>query len=710
MPDDTDSEAMHVTSSVLQEVAGTSGREWDVILIEAGTSKNGNHYPAETLQAAAGLFERAPAFADHATEHDRATRPERSVRDKIGTFSRVTYGQHEVDGRMVEGLRARFKAIAPWVREVLKEAVASGEPDFVGFSIDAEGRVARREQNGRAVAWVEAISRVNSVDLVTDPAAGGRIVRLVASAGTPVVESEQTMTPEEIAKLIADGIAAGFAARDAEAATPVAAPEPEAVAEAPTAAEVAAVTEARRLLEEAWRLSAIMRTDQALAATKLSEAGRAIVRKDIGWLASKGAVTDAAITEAVTKQADYEASLTEVRPPGVPGAGDAIRITDTEHEKIEKALQGWFTGQAVDGVRPLHDLREGYARWTGQGYFDINYDQYMRGYASGYTSKNHAALRESLTRASWGELLADNLYVMMIRSLAANPDYTNWRKFVSDYESVPDFQTRHWARVGGFGDLSSVAESATYTNFTSPTDEEVTYSIGKYGNLEDFTFEMSLEGRANRVRAVPTEMARSAARTLYKFVMNLLTTDNPTMGYDSTALYHSNHGNTGTTALTVSGLNATQVAMRDQTAYNMSLEILGARNRIKHLIVPNELEARANRIVNPSDSYTYGLNTTGNTDADTSIDPAHFKGKGIEVTVYDVLTDATDWWAVADPAQVPVLVMGFLNGQQEPELFMQDGATEGSVFTADKITAKIRYIWGGTIQDHRGVYRQVVAG
>lgn len=707
MPDDTDSEAMHVTSSVLQEVAGTSGREWDVILIETGTSKNGNHYPAETLQAAAGLFERAPAFADHATEHDRATRPERSVRDKIGTFSRVTYGQHEVDGRMVEGLRARFKAIAPWVREVLKEAVASGEPDFVGFSIDAEGRVARREQNGRAVAWVEAISRVNSVDLVTDPAAGGRIVRLVAST-QPVVESEQTMTPEEIAKLIQDGIAAALAAQApaavaeapavADVTEPAAAPVTEATQ--PTSADLAAM---RVMLVEAKAIS-------AMTATKLSETGRQFVLDGLKAAAQRGEVADSAIREAITKQQTYEASLIESRPVSLPGAADAIRITDTEHEKIEKALQGWFTGQAVDGVRPLHDLREGYARWTGQGYFDINYDQYMRGYASGYTSKNHAALRESLTRASWGELLADNLYVMMIRSLAANPDYTNWRKFVSDYESVPDFQTRHWARVGGFGDLSSVAESATYTNFTSPTDEEVTYSIGKYGNLEDFTFEMSLEGRANRVRAVPTEMARSAARTLYKFVMNLLTTDNPTMGYDSTALYHSNHGNTGTTALTVSGLNATQVAMRDQTAYNMSLEILGARNRIKHLIVPNELEARANRIVNPSDSYTYGLNTTGNTDADTSIDPAHFKGKGIEVTVYDVLTDATDWWAVADPAQVPVLVMGFLNGQQEPELFMQDGATEGSVFTADKITAKIRYIWGGTIQDHRGVYRQVVAG
>jgi hypothetical protein len=378
----------------------------------------------------------------------------------------------------------------------------------------------------------------------------------------------------------------------------------------------------------------------------------------------------------------------------------------TEHDKIDKALAGWFRGEAVDGVRPLRDLREGYALWTGQNYLDVDVYDFAASFGSGYTSRKREALRESLTRSSWGEVFADNLYVNMIRDYRESEAYGNWRRFVSDLDNAPDFQTRHWARVGGYADLSTVAEQGTYTQFTSPTDEEVTFAISKRGNLDDVTFEALIDGRSNRMRKVPEAMARSARRTLYKFVMNLMTTDNPTLDYDSTALYDAGHANTGTTALSVAGLNTTQVAMRDQTAYNQSLEILGARNAIKYLIVPNELEARANRIVNPSDGYTFALSSTP--DGDTSIDPAHFKGKGIEVVVHDQLTDATDWFAVADPASVPTIVMGFLNGNQEPELFVQDGPTEGSVFTADKVTFKIRHIYGGDVLEHRSFYRQVV--
>ena len=42
------------------------------------------------------------------------------------------------------------------------------------------------------------------------------------------------------------------------------------------------------------------------------------------------------------------------------------------------------------------------------------------------------------------------------------------RELVSDIVSVPDFRTYHYARVGGYGDFSSVAEGATYPTLTRP--------------------------------------------------------------------------------------------------------------------------------------------------------------------------------------------------------------------------------------------------
>jgi len=41
---------------------------------------------------------------------------------------------------------------------------------------------------------------------------------------------------------------------------------------------------------------------------------------------------------------------------------------------------------------------------------------------------------------------------------------------------------------------------------------------------------------------------------------------------------------------------------------------------------------------------------------------------------------------------------------------VQDNPTVGSLFASDKITYKIRHIYGGAVTDFRGLYKAVVAG
>ena len=112
----------------------------------------------------------------------------------------------------------------------------------------------------------------------------------------------------------------------------------------------------------------------------------------------------------------------------------------------------------------------------------------------------------------------------------------------------------------------------------------------------------------------------------------------------------------------------------------------------------------AQRIANPSDAYLHQATA----DTDASDDPASYRGK-LKVIVVDDWTDATDWFLVADPSRIETIEISFFNGRQAPELFVQDQATVGSVFTADKISYKIRHIYGGDVIDFRGFYRQVVA-
>ena len=703
---------------ILEAVAGSSGREWDVLLIESGLSKNGKYYPPETLQAAAHLFEGAYAFADHPTDAERAARPERSVKDKVGRFVEVAYGTVNVGGKLLEGLKARFKVIAPWLREGLMEAHSAGESDFYGLSINAEGKVGKKQHGGRLVQWVESITAVSSVDVVTDPSAGGRVTRLVASMGAGANEAAgeegEHMDPTELAAIIKAQVTEAVGAAMPTLMTAL--KEANAPAAATTEAAAGLVEEVKALKEASRKADGRARITEALVAAPISDVSKTRIRTSYTELLDRRDFTPEELTAAITEAQTYEAALQQAlsNPRGVGAVRSGVTVGQGMHEKYNLGLQGFFRGENVDGVPQFRSLKEAYARWTGQDFLDVDPLEMISAFGAKYDSSlSHKRLQESLTTASWGEIFADNLYVMMLRNYAASPYYNTWRQFVSEVEDVPDFQTRHWARTGGYADLSTVAEQATYPMLTSFADEEVTYAIAKRGGLDDATMEMlTYERGAQKVREIPRAMARAAARTLYKFVLNLLTTDNPSMAYDSTTLYHSDHGNTGTTALSLNGVDVTQRAMRDQTAYGESAEILGPRNKIKFLIVPNELEMRAQRIVNPSDSYLINMPDSATAavgDSGAGIDPQAFKGKGIGVHVCDQLTDATDWWAVADPAEVNTLIMGFWRGQQEPELFVQDNPSVGSTFTADKVSYKIRHVYSGVVADHRSVYRQVVS-
>lgn len=714
-----------VASQIIEAVAGAQGREWDVILIEKGLSLNGNYYPDSTLKTSIPLFEGAYAYADHATVADRISRPERSVKDKVGRFKSIEYGSFLVGGHTVEGLKARFKVIAPWLREVLKEAVEAGEPDFLGFSIDAEGHVGKRPFDGKSVNWVEQITTVHSVDVVTSPAAGGRILRLVASTGA-ATDIEVLSEPElntEVSNSEPDSVVentesatentkqnGGFDMDPEELKRLVDASIQEALISAKPVDETAEIKEQLKLLQETARLrDCEVSIEKALReATGLSDMGKDKIRTQFADLSKRRSWEDTELAAVIKEAIDYEAALVQkFHNPVSPVA--TYKVGNASKDQMYKALEGLFEAQDIDGVTRFKSLKEGYCRWTGSDPFEVGPFEMARAYSTKYDSAyDSKRVQESLQTSDWASVFANVMYNKMMKAYSYDP-YNVWKKFVSQIEDVPDFKTRQWTRIGGYGDLSTVAEQATYPQLTSPGDENVTYSITKYGGLDDVTWEAIINDQVARIRQIPIAMGRAAARTLNKFVMNLVTVANPTMDYDGTALYIAGHGNTGTNVLSLGGVNSSIIAMRDQTAFGETNEILGERNLPRFAVVPNELEARAKRVFSPTKYNAMVLDTNAAAaDDGTGVDPEAFADKGIEIVVYDTLSDANDWYFVGDPSKVETLVMGFLNGKQEPDLFVQDQPTVGSVFTADKISYKIRHVFGGEVLDHRSFYRNVI--
>lgn len=115
-------------------------------------SGNGRKYPVATLKNALPLYEGVGVFIDHDTSGQT-----RSYASRIGTLKNI---------KLAEGVRGdlhvnKGHAIAG---QLLWDA--ENNPTAVGFSHCADGRT--RRQNGTVI--VEEITKVVSVDLVTDPA------------------------------------------------------------------------------------------------------------------------------------------------------------------------------------------------------------------------------------------------------------------------------------------------------------------------------------------------------------------------------------------------------------------------------------------------------------------------------------------------------------------------------------------------------------
>ncbi len=242
--------------------------------------------------------------------------------------------------------------------------------------------------------------------------------------------------------------------------------------------------------------------------------------------------------------------------------------------------------------------------------------------------------------------------------------------------------------MGGYGNLPAVAENGSYDALTSPGDDKATYAVSKRGGTETISLETIANDDVGVLRRIPTSLARAAGRTLYEFVFDFLK-DNAAI-YDAVALFHGAHANLGTAALAAATYAASRLRMKRQVELT-SNKRLGITAR--HLIVPGDLEEAA---------FDMFVRNTNN-------DETFVQSRKPTVHVVDYWTDANNWYVTADRADVPMIELGFYGGSEEPEIFVQDNPTQGSLFSNDQIKYKIRHVYGGAVTDFRGLDGNVVA-
>ena len=140
-----------------------------VTIIKPGFNEgNGRYYPVEVLKRDYKVFEGAKMYADHPTEAEEKARPERSIRDWVGTLNNVEVKE---DGTII----GKATIVEPWLQAKLARLRDSEMLSEMGISINAIGSASDAEIEGIKTKLVEKLIKARSVDFVTEPGAGGSV-------------------------------------------------------------------------------------------------------------------------------------------------------------------------------------------------------------------------------------------------------------------------------------------------------------------------------------------------------------------------------------------------------------------------------------------------------------------------------------------------------------------------------------------------------
>lgn len=670
--------------------AADGGRIFRVTIIQPGVSKNGVSYPSHVLEAAAPLYEGAKAFDHHRT---LAELESSTITGLVGSYRNVSSdaGGVHADLHLLPSATHCAEAL-----DASLAAQAQGLPPVVGLSHDVQAVLTTVESGGRRIREATSIKQVLSADIVADPSAGGHAVRAVAGGTGAPDSEEETMTLAELLASASDEDKAALRTLLADEPTATTdktddetdsaedgAEQPEAIA-ASTFAKGSALGD--------------LLIDRVIEAQGLGVAGAREAIADM--LPDRFSEADLAKTVSVAKRVAEGVERRGLKP-SVPHITIGNEELDKRLTRLDRTLEGkWDEGYTSWRQIARDFLADSEMDLFSGSFAPVLLQEAYRGapsqngagrIARARESKNAQRLTEAIAVASFGEILGDSITRRMVAEYADSP-FANWRPFVNIGAPLNDFRTRRITRLGGYANLPTVAEAAAYTALTSPTDEEVTYALAKRGGTEVLSMEAIANDDLGALRMIPKRLADSAAQTLHDFVWTFLTGNGNV--YDGVALFAVGHANTAAaSALSAATLAVARKAMRQQARYGAASQKLNIVP--KFLLVPADLEDTAFRLCTSAVAVTAsGFNAT---------EPNIHQGM---IPIVDPwLSDVNDWFIVADPATCPTMEIAFFNGREEPELFVQDMANVGSMFTNDQLTYKIRHAYSGAIIDWRSWYR-----
>jgi len=466
-----------------------------------------------------------------------------------------------------------------------------------------------------------------------------------------------------------------------------------ALAEGSSAAAVTAES-AAQILADAQRVQSRNRIETKLTESKLPEPAKKLARVHLeAALTSEANVPDAAIDAEIAGVREAFAAFENVgRITGPARVG--LETVDKLALAMEAAIG--VKESMNKGVPAFKSMRAAYTAITG------DYDLTKLTGGGGFTGTRMLASEAVLT-ADFPNILLNSMTKRLLQ---------DWAELALDglsdlytKQSISDFKQQDRVREGYFGELPIVGEGGlgdagntgngtpSYLEVTRPTDEHIYYTLQKRGGMLSISEETIRNDDLGAIARFPGRLARAGRWTLKNYITSFFV-NNPSYTADGVAWFNAAHNNLGAVALSQDALITAEVALLTQTEKD-SGEPLGLP--LEWIMVPPALAATARQI---NQTNTAGSNAFFQ----------RFGANNERIYVNEKLTDTNDWYYGTRQANAPFLEIGFLDGIEQPQIFLANQPTIGTQFTMDELQYKVKMVFNGAIIDFRGVGKNVVAG
>lgn len=310
-----------------------------VRVIQPGmNSSKSRFYPAEVLKRDHGIFNGQKMFADHQTEAQQKAQPEGSVNNWVGQLTRVW---PEEDGTIM----GEAQIIDPTFKAKLSSLADKGLLKEMGISIRAIGEATTKEVEGVETRYVESLLSARSVDFVTYPGAGGRVLAIESEENSNdvdlITEAEFRVRRPDIIQAVTLELQETIRMNADEQKK-----LDDALASVATlTAANAAMTEAKKVSDEAAKEAAKtvkVATATASLATMLTESKLPEIAVKRIKKQFEGAEDDKGFKEAIAEEVEYIKSITPVKRNN--GADDNADLTEVEKAKAKTDFDSCVEG------------------------------------------------------------------------------------------------------------------------------------------------------------------------------------------------------------------------------------------------------------------------------------------------------------------------------------------------------------------------------